>query len=95
MVLSTQARQLASSAGASLSQLVASALSHINTLLPGQPTTIVVDTSNPSSLIPQAGVNGFTSPATGEISLQSGRTAQSSLPRTLDLWFPRDLGRVS
>jgi uncharacterized protein YjaZ len=91
VVLSTQARQLASSAGASLSQLVASALSHINTLLPGQPTTIVVDTGNPSSLIPQAGANGFTSPATGEISLQLGRTAQSSLPRTLGLWFPRDL----
>jgi hypothetical protein len=91
VVLSTQARQLASSAGASLSQLVASSLSHISTLLPGQPTTIVVDTGNRSSLIPQAGVNGFTSPATGEISLQLGRTAQSSLPRTLDLWFPRDL----
>src|SRR5215813_1220550 len=67
VIISTQARQLASSAGVSLSRLVASALHHINVLLPGPPTAIVVQIGNPSHLIPQAGVNGFTSPATGQI----------------------------
>jgi hypothetical protein len=91
VLLSNPARQLASSAGVSLSPLVASALDHINVLLPGPPTAIVVQVGNPSHLVPQAGVNGFTSPATGQIILQLGRTAQSSLARTLHLWFPRDL----
>ena len=91
VLLSTQARQLASSAGVSLSQLVASALNHVNVLLPGPPTAIVVKIGNPSDLIPQEGVNGFTSPATGQIILQLGRTAQSSLAQTLHLWFPRAL----
>src|SRR5215469_13275180 len=91
VLLSTQARQLASSAGVSLSQLVASWDNRINALLPGPPTAIVVQTGNPSRLIPEAGVYGFTSPATGQITLQLGRTAQSSLAQTLHLWLPRDL----
>jgi hypothetical protein len=91
VLLSTQARQLASSAGVSLSQLVAGALNRINALLPGPPTVIVVQIGKPSQLIPQAGVNGFTSQATGQIILQLGRTAQSSLAQTLHLWLPRDL----
>jgi Predicted Zn-dependent protease (DUF2268) len=91
VLLSTQARQLASSAGVSLSQLVAGALNRINALLPGPPTVIVVQIGKPSKLIPQAGVNGFTSQATGQIILQLGRTAQSSLAQTLHLWLPRDL----
>ena len=72
MVLSPQARQLASSAGVSLSQVVASALSHINTLLPGQPAIIVVNTGTPSQLIQQAGVGGFTIPTTGDVVLATG-----------------------
>jgi len=91
VLLSTQARQLASSAGVSLPQLMASALNHINALLPGPPTVIVVKIGNPSQLIPQQGVNGFTSQATGQIILQVGRTAQSSPARTLRLWLLRDL----
>lgn len=91
LLLSPQARQLASSAGVSLPQLMAGALTHVNALLPGPPTTIAVKIGNPSDLIPQQGVNGFTSPATGQIILQVGRTAQSSLAQTLHLWFLRDL----
>jgi len=91
VVLSAQARQLASSADINLSRLAASALNHVNALLPGSPTTITVDIGNPSDLIPQARVNGFTDPRSGLITLQLGRTAQSSLARTLDLWFPRDM----
>jgi hypothetical protein len=91
VLLSPQARQLASSAGASLSQLVASALNHINALLPGPPTAIVVQIGKPSQLVPHTGVNGFTSPATGQIILQLGRTAQPPLAQTLHLWLPRDL----
>lgn len=90
VLLSTPARQLASSAGVNLSQLVASALNHINALLPGPPTIIVLQTGDPSQLIPQAGTNGFTRPS-GQVILQLGRTAQSSLARTLHLWLPRDL----
>ena len=74
-----------------MSQLVASWDNRINALLPGPPTAIVVQTGNPSRLIPEAGVYGFTSPATGQITLQLGRTAQSSLAQTLHLWLPRDL----
>jgi hypothetical protein len=90
VLLSTPARQLASSAGVSLPRLVASALNHINALLPGPPTVIVVQTGNSSRLIPQAGTNGFTRPS-GQVILQVGRTAQSTLGRTLHLWLPRDL----
>jgi hypothetical protein len=91
VLLSTPARELASSAGVSLSQLLASALNHINALLPGPPTVIVVKIGDPSQLIPRQGVSGFTSPATGQIILQVGRTAQSSLAQTLHLWLLRDL----
>jgi hypothetical protein len=90
VLLSTPARHLASSAGVSLPRLVASALNHINALLPGPPTVIVVQTGNSSRLIPQAGTNGFTRPS-GQVILQVGRTAQSTLGRTLHLWLPRDL----
>jgi len=51
VVLSAQARQLASSADINLSRLAASALNHINALLPGSPTTITVDIGHPSDLI--------------------------------------------
>ena len=90
VLLSTPARQLASSAGVSLSQLVADALTHINALLPGPPTVVVVQTGTPAQLIPQTGTNGFTRPS-GQVILQVGRTAQPTLARTLHLWLPRDL----
>jgi len=66
------------------------ALNRVNALLPGPATTIVVAIGKPSLLIPQTGENGFTSPTTGQVSLQFGRPAQTSLTRTFDLWMPRD-----
>ncbi len=91
VVLSAPARQLASSADINLSRQAASALDRINALLAGPATTITIDTANPSGLIPQAGVNGYTNPGSGLIDIQVGRTAQSSLASTFGLWFPRDL----
>ena len=91
VLLSPQARQLASSTGVNLSRLVASALDRINALLPGPPTTIAVTTSSPSLLlIPQTGENGDTSRGTGQVFLVFGQTPHTSLTRTLNLWLPRD-----
>jgi hypothetical protein len=90
VLLSPQARQLASSAGVNLSRLVASTLDRINALLPGPATTIAVTTGSASLLIPQAGVSGDTSRGTGQVFLAFGQTAHATLTRTLDLWLPRD-----
>jgi Predicted Zn-dependent protease (DUF2268) len=91
VLLSPQARQLASGAGVNLSRLVASALDRINALLPGPATTIAVTTGVASLLIPQAGVSGDTSRGTGQVFLAFGQTAHATLTRTLDLqWLPRD-----
>ena len=92
VVLSAQARQLASSTDINLSRQAASALNRIDALLPGPPTTIFVNTGpgNPSDLIPQIGTGGFTT-RSGVIQIQLGRTVQSSLARTIGLWFPRDM----
>ena len=89
VLLSPQARQLASSVGVNLSRLVANALDRINALLPGPATTIAVTTSSASLLIPQAGASGYTGSG-GQISLAFGQTAHTTLTRTLDLWLPRD-----
>ena len=90
VLLSCQARQLASSTGVNLSRLVASTLDRINALLPGPATTITVTTGSASLLIPQAGASGYTDPGTGQVSLAFGQTAHTTLTRTLDLWLPRD-----
>jgi hypothetical protein len=90
VLLSPQARQLASSAGVNLSRLVANTLDRINALLPGPATTIAVTTGSASLLIPQAGVSGDTSRGTGQVFLAFGQTAHATLTRTLDLWLPRD-----
>ena len=90
VLLSPQARQRASSAGVNLSRLMASALDRINALLPGPAATITVTTGPPSHLIPQTGENGYTSPGTGQVSLQFGRSAQASPTRMFGLWLPRD-----
>ena len=91
VLLSPQARQLASSTGVNLSRLVASTLDRINALLPGPATTITVTTGSPSLLlIPQTGENGYTDPGTGQVSLAFGQAPHTTLTRTLDLWLPRD-----
>jgi hypothetical protein len=91
VLLSPQARQLASSTGVNLSRLVASTLDRINALLPGAATTITVTTGSPSLLlIPQTGENGYTDPGTGQVSLAFGQAPRTSLTRTLNVWLPRD-----
>jgi uncharacterized protein YjaZ len=90
VVLSAQARQLASSTDINLPRQAASALNRINALLPGPPTTIVVNAGNAPDLIPQIGTGGYTT-RSGLIQIQLARAAHSSLARTFGLWFPRDM----
>ncbi|MDR3034476.1 MAG: DUF2268 domain-containing protein [Kitasatospora sp.] len=90
VVISPQAGPWASSTGVDLSRLMGSALDRINALLPGPAATITVAIGKPSLLIPQIGVNGYTSPGTGQVSLLLGRPTQTSLTRMFGLWLPRD-----
>ena len=88
VTFSAQALAKASAGGASLPQVVAHALAHINALLPGPPTAITVSYRN-SYLIPQTGTNGSTDPATGSITIWFGQTPEASLSTIMQLWLPR------
>ena len=76
--------------GTSLPQVVARALARINALLPGPPTAITVF-YNSSPVIPQTGTAGYTSPATGGITIGLGQTPQASFSMIMQLWLPRTL----
>ena len=74
--------------------MVGQALSRINALLPGPPTTITMsyNSSRPGSqVIPQTGTDGYTDPATGDITIWFRQTPQATLSRILQLWLPRTL----
>ena len=91
VVLSGKALQEADAAEINLRDLIARALGHISALLPGPKTTITVSYARPASLIPQAGVSGFTNPLTARITAAFGATPQASIDKSLTFWFPRDL----
>ena len=91
VVLSGKALQEADAAEINLRDLIARALGHISALLPGPKTTITVSYARPASLIPQAGVSGFTNPLTARITAAFGATPQASINKSLTFWFPRDL----
>jgi hypothetical protein len=86
--LSAQALAKASADGTSLPQVVGQSLGRINALLPGPPTTITVS-YNSSQVIPQTGTDGYTSPATGAITIWFRQTPQASVSKIMQLWLPR------
>jgi len=90
VTLSAQALEEASADGRSLPQVVGQALSRINALLPGPPTTISIS-YNSSQVIPQTGTGGFTNPATGAITIWFRQTPQACFSMIMQLWLPRTL----
>lgn len=91
VTMSGQALQRAKAAGDDLPALVANTLAHINSLLPGPPSTITVGYAQGSALITQAGADGFTNPLTVRIRVRFGPTSQVTTWEALRLWFPRAL----
>jgi hypothetical protein len=91
VVISGRALQAAEMAGINLPDLIARALGHINTLLPGPDTTITVTQPWPGGLVRQAGVAGFTWPLTARIQVAFAATPQVTITKALTFWFPRDL----
>ena len=85
-----QALEKASADGTSLPLVVARALARVNALLPGPPATITVY-YNSTPVIPQTGTSGYTSPATGGITIGLGQTPQASFSMIMQLWLPRTL----
>lgn len=89
VTLGGEALQAARTADMNLPGLVARALGHISTLLPGPKAVITVSYGHPAQLIPQTGTAGFTSPLTGRIKVAFGPTPHIRLENVLKLWLPR------
>jgi uncharacterized protein YjaZ len=69
---------------------VARALDHINALLPGPPTSTYLYYGPGTGIIPQVGTGGYTSSATGAVTISFWPTPQASLHKAQP-WLPRDL----
>jgi hypothetical protein len=81
VTMTAEAIQHARAAGVSLRQVVAHTQEHINALLPGPPTAIMIRYTQKRPP-PQAGIYGYTDPHTAKIIIVYSRTPQVS-PKTV------------
>lgn len=88
--LAPAAVKAATAAGVDLRGDVDDALERINALLPGPATTISVTFSR-NGLISGLGVNGYTAPLTGEVSVWFGPSTSINMRQTLTMWLPQAL----
>lgn len=77
--------------GAAIEQVgvITRALDHVDALLPGPKTTIMVSGGPPGALLPQTGFTSHSNPETGHITVVFGPTPQIGIGEVLALWLPR------
>ena len=89
VAIGSQVQAAARAVGVSIDSVVTGALERIDRILPGVPTQI--DIALGTQVIPELGVNGYTSPSNGQIAIIVDPTSQIPFAKTLRTWLPEAL----
>ena len=89
VAVGSQVQASARAVSVSIDTVVTGALERIDRILPGAPTQI--DIALGTQVIPELGVNGYTSPSNGQIAIIVDPTSQIPFAKTLRTWLPEAL----